>query len=424
MLKGESDKKADADNEAWRRRISADWYAPPLTAGDVRPLRLIQGIERIVPWAGLDYWVPEGSFGPRRLADRDSVLNAAGAAGRLPLIGNKDARKKDGKRAITISHIPRMDPESAVKLKFSVWLPPEPDIVERAADLAAAMGTAMDAFWGTITPGGAAGTIVNQRMLDSPGPERPPPGLPPLALPERLDPFHVPYFFGWVNYWSKETAERIGFPDPARHAELLERARRLENGAWVVQLTNEPLDIYFRPFLYGWGSYIPPEEPRDQSNPAHLRALARAYEVLPAIGGRDLPPVPMLPPRSYPEQPPTLQAQWYAPHLTPRDGRLLRVVQEIERILPWADIRYDPARHAELLDRSRKLENGAWVVQLTDEPLHISFRPVLWSGGKILEPDEPRDRSNPEHKRVLARAYELLPAIGGRDKLAQPHAQP
>ncbi|KFE66321.1 hypothetical protein DB31_0794 [Hyalangium minutum] len=58
------------------------------------------------------------------------------------------------------------------------------------------------------------------------------------------------------------------FPDPARDAELLTRARRTPSGGWVVQLTDAPLDL---------------------DNPAHLDALKRAYERFPAIGGRDSP---------------------------------------------------------------------------------------------------------------------------------------
>ena len=56
-----------------------------------------------------------------------------------------------------------------------------------------------------------------------------------------------------------------------------------------MQLTDEPLDIDFREHTYGADGYKAPKEPRNLSNPAHLRALQRAYELLPAIGGRDRP---------------------------------------------------------------------------------------------------------------------------------------
>jgi Family of unknown function (DUF5953) len=60
----------------------------------------------------------------------------------------------------------------------------------------------------------------------------------------------------------------IGFPEPARDAELLSRARRTTTGGWVVRLTDAPLDL---------------------DNPAHLDALKRAYERFLEVGGRAAP---------------------------------------------------------------------------------------------------------------------------------------
>ncbi|ATB27222.1 hypothetical protein MEBOL_000660 [Melittangium boletus DSM 14713] len=77
----------------------------------------------------------------------------------------------------------------------------------------------------------------------------------------------IPHRLGWLNYWSDAAARAIGFPDPARDAELLSRARRTATGGWVVRLTDEPLDL---------------------DNPAHLHALKRAYESFPEIGGRSV----------------------------------------------------------------------------------------------------------------------------------------
>jgi hypothetical protein len=74
----------------------------------------------------------------------------------------------------------------------------------------------------------------------------------------------------WLNYWSAAAARAIGFPDPARDADLLSRSRRTEMGGWVVKLTDAPLDL---------------------NNPAHLDALKRAYERFPEIGGRALIPL-------------------------------------------------------------------------------------------------------------------------------------
>ena len=88
-----------------------------------------------------------------------------------------------------------------------------------------------------------------------------------LNLPEKLPAPEIPCFLGWLNYWSAAAAKAIGFPDPARDAELLTRARRTPSGGWVVKLTDTPLDY---------------------DNPAHLDALKRAYERFPEIGGGGL----------------------------------------------------------------------------------------------------------------------------------------
>ncbi|ATB32633.1 hypothetical protein MEBOL_006121 [Melittangium boletus DSM 14713] len=75
----------------------------------------------------------------------------------------------------------------------------------------------------------------------------------------------IPHRLGWLNYWSAAAAQAIGFPDAARDADLLSRARRTATGGWIVSLTEAPLDL---------------------DNPEHLGALKRAYERFPEIGGR------------------------------------------------------------------------------------------------------------------------------------------
>jgi len=90
-------------------------------------------------------------------------------------------------------------------------------------------------------------------------------GLPSLKLPWELPAAEIPHYLKWLNYWSAAAAGVIGFPDLARDADLLSRARRTASGGWVVQLTAVPLDL---------------------DNPAHLDALLRAYERFPEIGGR------------------------------------------------------------------------------------------------------------------------------------------
>ena len=84
-------------------------------------------------------------------------------------------------------------------------------------------------------------------------------------LPKKIRSPEIPHRLGGLNDWSAAAARAIGFPDPARDAELLSRARRTETGGWVVKLTDAPLDL---------------------DNPAHLDTLKRTYARFPEIGGR------------------------------------------------------------------------------------------------------------------------------------------
>ncbi|EPX62456.1 hypothetical protein D187_008644 [Cystobacter fuscus DSM 2262] len=119
-----------------------------------------------------------------------------------------------------------------------------------------------------MDPDGVAETVAQQFRHPGDAPHVPPEGLPSLKLPWDIPAPEIPHFLGWLNYWSAAAANAIGFPDPARDAEMLARSRRTATGGWVVRLTEAPLDL---------------------DNPAHLDALRRAYERFPEIGGRSTP---------------------------------------------------------------------------------------------------------------------------------------
>ncbi|MFY2561964.1 DUF5953 family protein [Corallococcus terminator] len=116
-----------------------------------------------------------------------------------------------------------------------------------------------------VLPDGVAPEVAKQFRHSMDQPHVPPRGLPALSLPKHIHSPEIPHYLGWLNYWSAATAQAIGFPDPARDAALLSRARRTATGGWVVRLTETPLDL---------------------DNPLHLEALLRAYERFPEIGGR------------------------------------------------------------------------------------------------------------------------------------------
>jgi hypothetical protein len=144
-------------------------------------------------------------------------------------------------------------------------MPLDAAVIEAAGNVLEYVAEGTRAFWGRATPNGAALDIAKQTAPTQEGPPSPPRGLPALKLFEDIPAPEIPYYLGWLNYWSPAAAQAIGFPDPARDAELLSRARRTASGGWIVQLTDAPLDY---------------------DNSAHLDALMRAYERFPEIGGR------------------------------------------------------------------------------------------------------------------------------------------
>ncbi|MGL4596894.1 MAG: DUF5953 family protein [Bacteroidia bacterium] len=75
-----------------------------------------------------------------------------------------------------------------------------------------------------------------------------------------------PECFYRINIWSSYICNQVDFI-PEKHASLFEIAELLENGAWWLQLTIDPLDVEI---------------------PEHLARLRAAYEALPKVGGRDL----------------------------------------------------------------------------------------------------------------------------------------
>jgi hypothetical protein len=88
-----------------------------------------------------------------------------------------------------------------------------------------------------------------------------------------------PLELGWLNYWSAETCEYIGFPDPNRDRDLLKYSYQTPGGAWLVKLCPEPLDL-----------------DRDD----HLRMFVSVYERFPKLGLREAKVEPP-PPFRYPE---------------------------------------------------------------------------------------------------------------------------
>jgi hypothetical protein len=237
-------------------------YAPALVGNDGRTLAVVHGIERALPGVRLE-WELSQAGRPIALPHRDGWLAEASARGKFPLLCNGDESYP-----VTVSGLrtsERQAPGGQPLLDVHAKLPLDADSIAAAADVLEGVAEGARAFWGHATPDGAAGEIAHQIAPTREGPPSPPRGLPALKLFKHIRSPEIPYYLGWLNYWSDAAARAIGFPDPSRDADLLSRARRTATGGWVVRLTDTPLDL---------------------ENPAHLEALVRAYERFPEIGGR------------------------------------------------------------------------------------------------------------------------------------------
>ena len=240
-------------------------YAPALVDKDGRALAVVHGMERALPGLRLEWKVSENG---RLIAlpQRDAWLTEGTKDGRFPLVCNGDES-----HPVTIYglQIPaRQAPGGQALLDVHAELPLDEAVIAVAANVLEGVAESARAFWGHATPSGAGVEIARQTSDPARKPGVPPRGLPALKLPEKIRSSEIPHRLGWLNYWSAAAAQAIGFPDPARDAELLSRARRTATGGWVVQLTDAPLDL---------------------DNPAHLDALLRAHERFPEVGGRSAP---------------------------------------------------------------------------------------------------------------------------------------
>ena len=245
-----------------RRTLIHIVFAPALVGNDGRTLAVVHGIERALPGMRLE-WELSKAGQPIALPQRDRWLAEAASRGEFPLLCNGDESYP-----VTVSGLQtsgRQAPGGQPLLDVHAKVPLDATTIAAAAEVLEGVAEGARAFWGRVLPNGVASEVAQQFRHSMARPPVPPRGLPVLNLPKHLRSPEIPHYLGWVNYWSAATAQTLRFPDPARDAELLSRARRTATGAWLVQLTETPLDL---------------------DNTAHLEALLRAYERFPEIGGR------------------------------------------------------------------------------------------------------------------------------------------
>lgn len=248
-----------------RNSLSIIVYAPALADKDSRTLAVVHGMERAIPGLRLDWKVSEdGQL--ISLPQRDAWLLEGAKNGGFPLVCNGDESYP-----VTIFGLKtsaRSAPGGQPLLDIHAKLPMGETGIAAATDVLEGVAEGALALWGEATPFNAGVEISRQTRDPVRKPGVPPRGLPTLKFPDRLRSPAIPYHLGWLNYWSAAAAQAIDFPDPARDADLLSRARRTASGGWIVRLTEMPLDLDL---------------------PEHLDALLRAYERFPEIGGRSLP---------------------------------------------------------------------------------------------------------------------------------------
>jgi hypothetical protein len=248
-----------------RKKLGIIIYAPALVGNDRRTLAIVQGMERALPGLRMEWEVSENGR-LKALPQRDAWLVERIEDGAFPLVCNGDESFPVTVYGLQTSA--RHAPGGQPLLDVHAELPLDAVGLAAAADVLEAMAEGARALWGHATPFRAGVEIARQTIDPVHKPGVPPRGLPALKLPEKIRSPEIPARLGWLNYWSAAAARTIGFPDPARDAELLSRSRCTATGGWVVRLTDAPLDL---------------------DDPTHLDALKRAYERFPEIGGRAAP---------------------------------------------------------------------------------------------------------------------------------------
>jgi hypothetical protein len=240
-------------------------YAPALVGNDGRPVVVVRAMEHALPGVRLE-WTVSDDHQIIPLPQRDAWLARTMGDGGFEFVCNNDENYP-----VTVfgSALDAMfGPGGQALFEVHAHLPLDAGGTAGAANVLEGIAEGARAFWGQATPFEARVEISRQTRDPLRKPGVPPRGLPALRFPDHIRSPEIPYYLGWVNYWSAATARAIGFPDPARDAELLSRARRTASGGWIVPLTVAPLDL---------------------DDPAHLEALLRAYERFPEIGGRAAP---------------------------------------------------------------------------------------------------------------------------------------
>ncbi|QSQ23978.1 hypothetical protein JY651_03070 [Pyxidicoccus parkwayensis] len=268
--------------------VVLSFTVPPLSPDDGRMSGVLRTLEELFPGVELGWRIEEEQGGPAasrpvhdesryrqvRVTDRDAWLAECFRSGALFQVYSGP-----GQYPVNVFTSPglRVRTRDGAELEtVTVWLPQDDVLTDgRVEQVVARCGDALRAWHLAFMPLGTHGKLLpvlfsaNVRLPASMDPRARLPAL--KALPrlsnrtELLPGPETPVQLGWLNYWSPETAQRLGFPDASRDGEWLARSTRTGSGAWVVKLTDAPLDA---------------ERPED------VEALVRAYERFDGVGVR------------------------------------------------------------------------------------------------------------------------------------------
>ncbi|HEX8434808.1 DUF5953 family protein, partial [Archangium sp.] len=203
--------------------LALNVYAPALMGHDERRLAVVHGMERAFPGLRLG-WTMSEAEGLIPLPRRDEWVGRERTDGGFPFLCNDDDN-----HVVTLGgwEIPAgRYPGGQPQLQVHAVLPLEEAAIAAARDVLEGVAESARGLWGHMTPGSVMLVIAEQMGPKVYGPPKPPRGLPALRFPDSIRALEIPHCLGWLNYWSAAAARAIGFPDPARDAELLSRARR------------------------------------------------------------------------------------------------------------------------------------------------------------------------------------------------------
>jgi hypothetical protein len=244
---------SDSVEPYFLRVVSADLGSlPDLLEGALAAVESILGRQ-------LSYF-PSGAVAPRPLKNRKALIKKTMTTkGHFPVFVDEESHVS----SLTTHSF--LGPGMVWQIMFNIKVAAGLAETDQGPALLVKLGQALRGLWGFLD------SEANWRLVltELPGgkPRHKPAGLPSLATGHRLNrcPPAVPTRLGWINYWSAEAALAAGVGEKTAGSGKRQypRMEPLDGGAWLVRITDEPLD---------------------PGRAQHVRLLAEAYERFARVG--------------------------------------------------------------------------------------------------------------------------------------------